>query len=748
METHSGDGSKICGSKWPLLVLFLSIFFPFAAVHQQRFDSDTPMSRLALLQAVLLEHRLPIDTYHVHTYDKAYVSDTNHYYSDKAPGTVAIALPAAAFAHGILRFIGRDPGAPETWLAVSWLTSAGSLAPIAAGGATLFFVWLCRWVSRRAAFVTTLGVWLGGLAWPYSTMLFSHGLVCGAIAVALWAHPGLSPTLFAWQRTWGAVIVGACLGLALASEFTSGLVCVALAAALVPYGWRSVGLAALSSFPFALLVPLYSWATMGTPWTLPYSHQASFPAMEQGIYAIGLPDSETLLELLFKPARGLFFWMPFFLLAIPGFFWLMVRSKRVFWLVTLPSYATLLVISGRVWDWQAGAAIGPRYLAPILPLLGLSAALAVERLPKTGLFLALCSMALIGLATTTNATPTVEIGNPLLQLNIPAIQQGVLSPNVAGLLGLSPLMSLSMLALVGAGLVLVAWRLNVHGRRSVEAHFGGFSPSQSSSFTERRSASGFTLIELLVVLAVLSVLLSLLLPAVIQARNKAAAAACSGNLRQIQMAWQMYVDDHAQALPSNRADYEGGIWRSSPESWIGHHNAVIDGDPTVLMRGKLARTANLPIPSIYQCPADRSLTSDDNLPAQRRLRSYSMSGVFNGRAEEFQVTFKSFHHVDEPASRFVFLDEHEDSIDDGQFLTWPSPDERWVNLPASRHGRTGVLSFADGHVELWRWRWRKSFTGRQSYWKDVENADDLADLRRLQETIPPLPPGWKPASRR
>jgi len=27
----------------------------------------------------------------------------------------------------------------------------------------------------------------------------------------------------------------------------------------------------------------------------------------------------------------------------------------------------------------------------------------------------------------------------------------------------------------------------------------------------------------------------------------------------------------------------------------------------------------------------------------------------------------------------------------------------WVSFPATRHNQAGTLSFADGHVELWRW---------------------------------------------
>jgi len=115
-----------------------------------------------------------------------------------------------------------------------------------------------------------------------------------------------------------------------------------------------------------------------------------------------------------------------------------------------------------------------------------------------------------------------------------------------------------------------------------------------------------------------------------------------------------------------------------------------------------------------------------------------MNGNFGGRDEESQTVFDRESLSYNPTKVFVFIDEHADSIDDGHFLTWPKPDDRWVNLPAGRHNQSGTLSFADGHVEQWKWRWPKRFNKKQSYWKRAENEADLADLRCLQESITQL----------
>lgn len=118
-----------------------------------------------------------------------------------------------------------------------------------------------------------------------------------------------------------------------------------------------------------------------------------------------------------------------------------------------------------------------------------------------------------------------------------------------------------------------------------------------------------------------------------------------------------------------------------------------------------------------------------------RTRSYSMNGNFGGRTEDAQTVLVWDRQAQESCRLFVFVDEHENSIDDGHFLVWSAPDIRWVNMPTSRHNLCGTFSFADGHVEKWKWKWPKKYWKQVEYWKPVENEADLADLRRLQGAI-------------
>ena len=62
--------------------------------------------------------------------------------------------------------------------------------------------------------------------------------------------------------------------------------------------------------------------------------------------------------------------------------------------------------------------------------------------------------------------------------------------------------------------------------------------------------NGFTLIELLVVIAIIAILAAILFPVFAQAREKARQSGCQSNLKQIGLAFKMYVQDYDERWPN------------------------------------------------------------------------------------------------------------------------------------------------------------------------------------------------------
>jgi prepilin-type N-terminal cleavage/methylation domain-containing protein/prepilin-type processing-associated H-X9-DG protein len=259
-------------------------------------------------------------------------------------------------------------------------------------------------------------------------------------------------------------------------------------------------------------------------------------------------------------------------------------------------------------------------------------------------------------------------------------------------------------------------------------------------FTSHTKA--FTLIELLVVIAIVALLMSIVVPALKNAKRYATSAGCLANVSQLCKAWLLYATEHNDSfMDGDTSDelganagysvYNRAFWGESSNirvhNWVGrpmgpngeNRNDNIDDKVRGYERGAL--WPYIQNPQAYNCPADKRYLDRAVYPLNSRTanppglwiggyRTYSITKALSRRPTgsgdptgEMSVEIRKTSEFSNSSNKIVFLEET-----DGygwNHRTWNMNLRQpvWGDPFAILHNDSSTFAFADGHADRRKW---------------------------------------------
>lgn len=226
----------------------------------------------------------------------------------------------------------------------------------------------------------------------------------------------------------------------------------------------------------------------------------------------------------------------------------------------------------------------------------------------------------------------------------------------------------------------------------------------------------FTLIELLVVIAIIALLMSILLPALGQARQAARTLVCSTNLRNIGQAAHLYAQDNRSYAPRDHWN-QGGAPLSSGGNYAHFFFAsrlshYVNGPEIPIERETEGHRRHL-----YDIFKDIKTYHCPELSSTEYTLHYCVNGVDFNKGIGSSAATGILDEIPKPSDVFYFGEINRlSNLWEGDEMAWEyfdvirrdempfdgydlNPTPRLIRGDDSRHGGSTTLSFFDGHAE-------------------------------------------------
>jgi PA14 domain len=391
------------------LWLFLLLWGTYAYFYQSTYHNEA--ARFDQLRAIVQDHTLEINKYWWNSADIIHYSRgaSDHIYPNKAPGMTLLAIIPFGILSLCLRML-RTVGLPEWiyWHLLTYLTTILTVSLLSALAAVGSYRVLKR-ITANSYFSmwAVLAIWLGTLAFPFSTLFFSHQLAASLLTIAFYFVFKLGRAEITWASRQFASAGGAGLlmGLSVATEYPTVLLVGLLSAYAIWAIYRSdlppkrrtilLGTLVLGGLIGGAVLISYNILAFHKPFYIPYEAYSTAGSYFSSTYSLGWlglhwPEWNNFLHALASitilPQIGMLYigaqgWRvyacnPVLWLSLPGLavmIWkrqlraegVLIGAMAVTYIFFITSYGT------SIYDWSGASYLGSRHIIPLLPFLAL-----------------------------------------------------------------------------------------------------------------------------------------------------------------------------------------------------------------------------------------------------------------------------------------------------------------------------------------------------------------------------------------
>jgi prepilin-type processing-associated H-X9-DG protein/prepilin-type N-terminal cleavage/methylation domain-containing protein len=203
----------------------------------------------------------------------------------------------------------------------------------------------------------------------------------------------------------------------------------------------------------------------------------------------------------------------------------------------------------------------------------------------------------------------------------------------------------------------------------------------------------FTLIELLLVIAIMSILASLLLPALSRARDKVRALSCLNNFKQIGMAWHLYLEENGSIFPGPALTDSTNAyarWMVIPAYYMGHIPSMTQSSWNTNIHAKQ-------VYPMLRCPVDPPYTNGD------KFCNYGFNGRFHADLETGKLALdkRRMDDFDDASATMMCGDSNHNvyGADGTSYRFAWQPFDNVTTYSVRHPGHTANYVFVDGHAE-------------------------------------------------